>query len=138
MSYTSAAGDTYDVDAIIKEWASSTSPRALRATEALLEALSMSPDVPIYDIDKYVESYGNTPRTGKDDRTAKVRAQGLTQRQIRVLELAAAGLTRKEIALAMSLGEETIRNHLSRARYRLSAKNTPHAIAIAMRKRIIS
>jgi DNA-binding CsgD family transcriptional regulator len=44
---------------------------------------------------------------------------------------------RKEIAHAMGLGEETVRNHLSRARYRLRALNTTHAVAIAIRRGII-
>ena len=105
--------------------------------DGLVEAIATAPDVPLHEIDRYVEAYRNLPRTGKDDRAARVRRYGLTLRQTRALELAAVGLTRKEIAHAMSLNEETVRNHLSRARYRLGAKNTTHAVAIGIRQGIL-
>jgi DNA-binding CsgD family transcriptional regulator len=44
---------------------------------------------------------------------------------------------RKEIAHAMGINVETVKNHLSRARYKLGARNTAHAVTLALRRGII-
>lgn len=98
----------------------------------------MAPSIPEHEIDRYVESYRGLPRTGRDERPPHKRVEPLTDQQTRVLELAAAGLLRKQTALAMGISEETVRNHLSRGRYRLGAKTTAQAIAIALRRGLIS
>ena len=61
----------------------------------------------------------------------------LQPRQLDVLRRAAAGLQEREIAADLSISFHTVRNHLSRVRGILGARNTTHAVAIAMRRGII-
>lgn len=55
----------------------------------------------------------------------------LTPRELEVLRIAAAGATTGEIADRLSLSVKTVRNHLSRAITRTSARNRIDAIRIA-------
>jgi len=105
--------------------------------EALIRALELAPDVPGHSLDRWLQSYRQMPRTGRDERSHRPRAQVLTPRQARVLELAAAGLQRKQIAAAMEISEETVKNHLSHARFRLKAQTTAQAVATAIRRGLI-
>lgn len=52
----------------------------------------------------------------------RARVQSLPLQQQRALELTAAGLSRREAAAAMRCGEESVKEHLSRARRRLRAE----------------
>ena len=56
-----------------------------------------------------------------------------TQRQYEILELAALGLTAREIGQRMFLAEKTVKTHLQAARIHLGAANTTQAVAIAIR-----
>ena len=47
------------------------------------------------------------------------------------------GLSYDEAAAEMNVGLETIKEHLKRARRRLDARNTNHAIAEAIRRGLI-
>jgi DNA-binding CsgD family transcriptional regulator len=57
----------------------------------------------------------------------------LTDLQLRVLELAAEGLTQDEIAARLGVSVQTIKSHLKAIRLRLAARSTPHAVAIGFR-----
>lgn len=57
----------------------------------------------------------------------------LTNQQRRVLECVAAGQTTKEIAVALSLSERTVKWHISRIFDRLGAASRAEAVAIAIR-----
>ena len=105
--------------------------------EALIRALELAPVVPLHELDRWSEAYRWLPRTGRDERRDRKRASVLTKRQARVLELAAAGLQRNQIAAAMGISEETVKNHLSRARFRLGAQTTTQAVATALRRGLI-
>jgi DNA-binding CsgD family transcriptional regulator len=61
----------------------------------------------------------------------------LSPRQREVLILAARGMTWRQIALALEIAPSTIRGHLSRARERLDAHNTTHAVAKAVAAGVI-
>ena len=52
-----------------------------------------------------------------------------TEREIAVLQFVADGLTNKEIALRLSLSEETIKSYLQRIMAKLEARNRAHAVA---------
>ncbi len=56
----------------------------------------------------------------------------LTTREAQVLSLTAQGNTRRDVAVALQIGEETVKAHLDKARRKLGAKTTPHAIALAI------
>jgi DNA-binding NarL/FixJ family response regulator len=57
----------------------------------------------------------------------------LSTRERQVLALVAEGLSQKEIGRRLSIGTETVRTHLQKARKRLSATTSTQAVAIAMR-----
>lgn len=57
----------------------------------------------------------------------------LTPKQKRILEEVAKGLQTKQIAELLGVDYYTVREHLVRARTNLGAKNTTHAVVIAIR-----
>lgn len=62
----------------------------------------------------------------------------LSPRQGQVLALAAQGFTHQQIGLRLALSPCTVRAHLARARERLGALNTTHAVALALALGVIS
>lgn len=60
-----------------------------------------------------------------------------TAAELAVLRCAADGHTVPETALLLAKGETTVKNQLMRARLKLGAKNTAHAVAIALRRHLI-
>jgi DNA-binding CsgD family transcriptional regulator len=73
----------------------------------------------------------------EDVKDADVRAR-LTQRELSVLKIASDGRTADEIADVLGLGMETVRSHLKKARTKLGARNSAHAVAEAMRRFLIA
>jgi DNA-binding CsgD family transcriptional regulator len=70
---------------------------------------------------------------------AKVTAHmGLTQGELRCIELASHGLTSEGIAEASGYAFETVNSYLKSATRKLGAENRPHAVAEALRRRLIS
>jgi DNA-binding NarL/FixJ family response regulator len=53
----------------------------------------------------------------------------LSQREIEVLQLAANGLTNKEIGAHLTLSEHTIARHIANARNKLGAANRAEAVS---------
>ena len=73
----------------------------------------------------------------EDVKDADVRVR-LTQRELTVLKIASDGRTADEIASVLGLGMETVRSHLKKARTKLGARNSAHAVAEAMRQFLIA
>jgi DNA-binding CsgD family transcriptional regulator len=69
--------------------------------------------------------------------TADVGDVHLTGREREVLTLLAQGLQLDEIATRLGIGSETVRTHVRKATCRLGAANRTHAVAIAIRRRLI-
>ena len=63
--------------------------------------------------------------------------RGLTRRHIEVLQGMADGLTVKEIAAAQHISSNTVKSQGWELRRRMGARNTTHAVAIALREGII-
>jgi DNA-binding CsgD family transcriptional regulator len=61
----------------------------------------------------------------------------LTKREREVLLLLAEGLQLEEIARRLEIGLETVRTHVRHAGARLGASNRTHAVAIAIRHKLI-
>lgn len=61
----------------------------------------------------------------------------LTPRQKEALSLRAQGLTQREIAKRMTIEIQTAKNHIEMAIHQLGARNSVHAVAIAIRKGLI-
>jgi DNA-binding CsgD family transcriptional regulator len=67
-----------------------------------------------------------------------LRDDPLTPAQVRVLELMADGHSRASAARKFGRQEETVKYQLRLIRYKLHARNTTHAVAIALREGLIS
>jgi DNA-binding CsgD family transcriptional regulator len=65
------------------------------------------------------------------------RGAALTPRELYVLRLLSLGHQVNKVAELLELGEETIRSHVKKAIAKLGAKNRTHAIAQAIRLRLI-
>jgi DNA-binding CsgD family transcriptional regulator len=61
----------------------------------------------------------------------------LTPRELSVLRLLSLGHRVAEISRELGLGEETIRSHVKKAQTKLGVRNSMHAVAQAMRLRLI-
>ena len=61
----------------------------------------------------------------------------LTQREIDVLRLIAAGNANKEIATKLGLTEETVKHHVKNILPKLGANDRTHAVTIALKRGII-
>jgi two-component system nitrate/nitrite response regulator NarL len=61
----------------------------------------------------------------------------LSKRQRQVLVLVATGLTNKEVAEMLGISEATVKSHLRDIYKTLGAKSRPHAIAEALRNKLI-
>jgi NarL family two-component system response regulator LiaR len=64
-------------------------------------------------------------------------AQDLTPRETELLQLMAQGLSNKEIAMALSLSENTVKYHLKNVLQKLGAHNRTEAAAHAIRNGIL-
>jgi DNA-binding NarL/FixJ family response regulator len=62
----------------------------------------------------------------------------LSSREIEVLQLIAAGTSNKEIADQLSIGEATVKSHVTNILAKLSANDRAHAVTIALRRGIIA
>lgn len=65
-------------------------------------------------------------------------AEALTPRETEVLTHVAAGLTNKAIALRLGISEHTVKFHLGAAMSKLGAASRAEAVAVAMRRGLIS
>ena len=61
----------------------------------------------------------------------------LTLREIDVLRLIAAGNANKEIAAQLSIGEETVKSHVTNILAKLGANDRTHAVTIGLKRGII-
>jgi DNA-binding NarL/FixJ family response regulator len=62
----------------------------------------------------------------------------LTPREREVLEHAARGLSNREIGAALSIAEQTVKNHLGSAMRKLSINDRTHAVVIAIGEGLIA
>lgn len=68
---------------------------------------------------------------------ARKKGPVLTEQQLRVLALAAAGHTDKEIASLLGLAPSTVRAHMHEVEKRLRARTRVHALALATTLRLL-
>jgi DNA-binding NarL/FixJ family response regulator len=61
----------------------------------------------------------------------------LSLRELQILESLAEGRSNKEIAVALSISEETVKTHLKRLYEKLGASDRAQAVAIALRQNLI-
>lgn len=61
----------------------------------------------------------------------------LTTREVDVLRLAAAGRRAEQIGKTLGLSSRTVEVHFQKARAKLGATNTTHAVVLALKKRLL-
>ena len=67
----------------------------------------------------------------------RLTTSGLTRREIQVLQFVADGKGNKEIAVALSISEGTVKTHVSSILAKLDAADRTHAVTIALRRGIL-
>ncbi len=68
---------------------------------------------------------------------AHIDQEGLTNREVQVLQHVAKGLSNKETADVLAIGEDTVKGHLRNIMDKLGANNRTHAVTIAIQRGII-
>lgn len=68
---------------------------------------------------------------------AHIDQDGLTPREVQVLQHVANGLSNKETAAALAIGEDTVKGHLRNTMDKLGACNRTHAVTIGLQRGII-
>jgi len=63
--------------------------------------------------------------------------EGLSERELEVLRLIASGNANKEIAAQLSIGEDTVKRHVSNILSKLYANDRTHAVTIGLKRGII-
>jgi PAS domain S-box-containing protein len=61
----------------------------------------------------------------------------LTSRELEILQLLSDGLDNDEIAAELCISVETVKSHVRRLLKKLDAKSRTHAVAVALRRRIV-
>ena len=74
---------------------------------------------------------GSTPPESRTTKARQREANGLTARQIEVLQLVAEGLTYREVGERLSLSERTVRFHMTEIISRLHLQNRSQVLAYA-------
>lgn len=72
-----------------------------------------------------------------EELAAHIEQDGLTQREVQVLQQVAEGLSNKETAAALAIGEDTVKGHLRNIMDKLGASNRTHAVTIGIQRGII-
>lgn len=62
---------------------------------------------------------------------------GLSERELQVLRLAASGLANKEIAKALDITQKTVRNHVNQIHVKLGIHDRSQAVLYAVRKGLV-
>lgn len=68
---------------------------------------------------------------------AHIDQDGLTRREIQVLQHVANGLSNKQTADALAIGEDTVKGHIRNIMDKLGAHNRTHAVTIGIQRGII-
>jgi two-component system, NarL family, response regulator LiaR len=77
------------------------------------------------------------PSVGKHVLEAPAVPNDLTPREVEVLRHLALGLANKEIAYALSIGEETVKSHVGNVFSKLQVENRSQAVVQALKRRIV-
>ncbi len=70
--------------------------------------------------------------------TGKVKSEPITYREMHILSLSAQGYSNKEIAEALGLAYQTVKNNFHRLMKKLGAKTNAQALLLAMQSDMIS
>ena len=82
---------------------------------------------------KVLEHFGSEPRMQQG-----LPYEQLTQRELQVLQLAADGLSNKEIGQGLVISEKTVKNHIANIFSKLNVNDRTQAILYALRQGLVS
>src|SRR6185312_5448465 len=88
----------------------------------------------IYDVHR---GRRHIDRVVADEIASHVTSEKLSQREVAILELIAAGLANKQIAGRLELAEETVKAHLKTIFAKLDVADRTHAVTVALKRGII-
>lgn len=83
---------------------------------------------------KVLEQFGTEPKR----RPPGLPYEELTRRELEVLQLAADGLSNKEIATTLVISQKTVKNHTTNIFSKLQVNDRTHAILYALRKGLVT
>ncbi len=83
---------------------------------------------------KVLDHFGTVPK----EEQPGLPYEQLTQRELEVLQLAAEGLSNREIAERLVISEKTVKNHISNIFSKLNVNDRTHAILYALRKGLVT
>jgi DNA-binding NarL/FixJ family response regulator len=83
---------------------------------------------------KVMEHFGMEPRP----KQVGLPYQQLTQRELHILQLAADGLSNKEIAAKLVISEKTVKNHIANIFSKLQVNDRTQAILFGLRKGLVT
>ena len=83
---------------------------------------------------KVLHHFGRAPRPPQPG----LPYEGLTQRELEVLQLAADGLSNQELAERLVISERTVKNHIANIFSKLQVNDRTQAILYALRKGLVS
>ena len=86
---------------------------------------------------RLLRALANAPLLAEDEVDRHMADDELTQPELMVLRCYSVGMTTEMAAITLGKSYETVRNQAKTARYRLRAKNTTHAVALALRQGLI-
>ena len=75
---------------------------------------------------------------GRNPQQPELPYEGLTLRELEVLQLAVDGLSNKEIAGKLDISEKTVKNHIANIFSKLQVNDRTQAIVYALRKGLVS
>ncbi len=81
-----------------------------------------------------LEERASAALAGLPATAASARPAGLSDREVEVLRLIAAGKTNKEIVFALFISEKTVHNHVSNILAKIGVTNRVEAAAFALRQ----
>ncbi len=91
----------------------------------------------LQDRDRHGDRHGTSSKTKKGECGSETYPDRLTQREVAVLRLIAAGWTNNEIAADLVISVPTVESHITRIYAKISARGRADATAYALKHELV-